>query len=160
MVDFALPGSAARGATIADLARRIADRFEIPEHLLRDLDIAARLQEIGKVVSPDTQKLSRENAPASAGPDYVVSSTAVMQQVEWLRPAADIVRSISENWDGTGLPDRLHKGQVPLRSRILRILIDFLEAMLAPEHPSPQTVASELAEHIGIPSWWCTFELW
>lgn len=149
MLDFALPGSAARGAAIADLARRIADRFQIPEHLVRDLEIAARLHEIGRVVSPDPELTRRDNSPVSDGPQYVISSTAVLRQVEWLRPAADIVLSISENWDGTGLPDRLYKGQIPLRSRILRILIDFLETMVRADRPQPQSVASELAEHTG-----------
>jgi response regulator RpfG family c-di-GMP phosphodiesterase len=148
LIDFGLPGAAARGNAIADLALKVAGRFEIPNHLLQDLAIAARLQEIGKVVAPDPHG-GGDNAPVSDGPTYAISSTAIMQQVEWLRPAAEIVASIPENWDGTGLPARLHKGQIPLRSRILRILIDFLDAMIGPERLSPEVVASELAEHTG-----------
>jgi putative two-component system response regulator len=148
LIDFSLPGAAARGSAIADLADRIAVRFQIPNHLLQDLAIAARLQEIGKVVAPDPHGVV-ENAPISDGPTYAISSTAIMRQVEWLRPAAEIVASIPENWDGTGLPARLHKGQIPLRSRILRTLIDFLDGMTGPGGGTSEAVAAELAEHAG-----------
>jgi len=36
---------------------------------------------------------------------------------------------IYENWDGTGLPNRWRQGQIPLRSRIVRTLVDFFAAL-------------------------------
>ena len=50
IVDLSVPGAALRGAGTARLAARLAERFEIPEPLLRDLEVGARLHEIGKVI--------------------------------------------------------------------------------------------------------------
>ncbi|KPJ96033.1 MAG: hypothetical protein AMS18_01750 [Gemmatimonas sp. SG8_17] len=150
LIDSVLPGAAVRGSAVASSALKIANRFEVPEHLLRDLEIAARLCEIGKVVTPATgEDGTVENVQADHLPVYVMSSKAVMRQVSWLREAAEVVGSIAENWDGTGLPDRLYKGQIPLRSRILRILIDFHQALTGPGAHDPLEIVARLAEHGG-----------
>ena len=150
LIDSRLPGASFRGETLAGLARRVADRFAIPEHLKRELDMAARLQEIGKVVSPATAaQLAPGDAPASNGPTYAMVSRAVLSQLDWLAGAAEVVGSMGENWDGTGLPDRIRKGQIPLRSRILRVLVDFLDALADPSLPEAAAVVSRLNELSG-----------
>ena len=60
-----------------------------------------------------------------------------------------MVGALYENWDGTGHPDHLMRGQVPLRSRILRVLIDLCTGLEAPEHPSLEAVLEDLQAHVG-----------
>jgi response regulator RpfG family c-di-GMP phosphodiesterase len=150
LIEARLPGAADRGDTLASLAGKVAERFKIPAHLLPDLDIAARLQEIGKIVDPATAAhVALEHRPARSGPSYAVVSGAVLKKLDLLSGAAEVVGAMGENWDGTGLPDRIRKGQIPLRSRILRVLVDFLDELPNPETPSASEVLSQLKGHGG-----------
>ena len=58
-----------------------------------------------------------------------VAAKELLERTDGLEGAADLIGGIFENWDGTGHPDRLRQGQIPLRSRILRILIDYQRAV-------------------------------
>lgn len=123
LVDLARPGAADRGTRVAVLVADLAARFEVPGELLPDLEMAARLHEIGLVVEASHQHGAGETLhdwrPA------VVAST-LLQQVERLSGTATLLRGIGEHWDGTGMPDHLVSGQIPLRSRLLRVALDFL----------------------------------
>jgi response regulator RpfG family c-di-GMP phosphodiesterase len=151
LVDRSIPGSAVRGAETARLAARMAERFEIPNLLLRDLDIAARLHEIGRV-------LLRTEGSDGEGPEdviegdawrYAVATKELFERTEGLATAGELIGAIYENWDGTGHPGRLRQGQVPLRSRILRLLIDYQQALAT--HPAGDAVAAVegLQHHAG-----------
>lgn len=127
IIDLSVPGSALRAAETARLAERLAERFDVPEVLHRDLHLAARLHELGKLI------LRREPGDGDGPEDviegdqwrYAVAAKEVLAKTEGLEGAAELVGAIFENWDGTGHPDRLRQGQIPLRSRFLRILIDY-----------------------------------
>lgn len=151
IVDLSVPGSAVRGAEMATLAARLAERFEIPAVLLQDLDVAARLHEIGKL-------LHAAEATGEEGPEdviegdqwrYVVAAKTLFEQTEGLEGAAELIGAIFENWDGTGHPDRLRQGQIPLRSRILRILIDYQASLAGPAAGNPVAAVEALQHHAG-----------
>jgi putative two-component system response regulator len=122
LIDLGLPGAADRGKRLASLVQQIGHRFEVPRDLIPDLELAAKLHEIGKVVDA-----AHHAAGAPAQPDwhYAVVSSSLLAQVRPLRAAADLIGGIFENWDGTGMPNHYVSGQVPLRTRILRVAIDF-----------------------------------
>ncbi|MGE0443288.1 MAG: HD domain-containing phosphohydrolase [Gemmatimonadales bacterium] len=150
LVDLSVPGSAARAAETARLAAAMAERFEIPPVLHRDLDTAARLQEIGRL-------LLRADRIDGEGPEdviegdnwrYAVAAQELLQRTEGLENAAELIGAIFENWDGTGHPGRLRQGQIPLRSRILRILIDY-QGLLAAANDSADEAMAQLLHHGG-----------
>jgi response regulator RpfG family c-di-GMP phosphodiesterase len=122
-VDLARPGAADRGNRVAALVGDLAARFEVPPELLPDLEMAARLHEIGLVIEQAHQHAAGETLH-DWRPAVVASS--LMQQVERMNGAAVLLRGIGEHWDGTGMPDHLVSGQIPLRSRLLRVALDFL----------------------------------
>jgi response regulator RpfG family c-di-GMP phosphodiesterase len=148
LVDATVPGAATRSVEITRLAARLAERFEIPTVLLRDLEIGAKLHEIGKL-------LMRESSDGEGPEDllegdrwrYAVASKELLERVVGLEGTAELIGAIFENWDGTGHPDRLRQGQIPLRSRILRLLIDY-EAELAASR-SPSEALEQLQMHGG-----------
>jgi response regulator RpfG family c-di-GMP phosphodiesterase len=137
VLDLRVPGAAARGERLAGWAIKVAKRFDIPKPFLEDLRLAALLHEIGRVVEPSTPRTT-SHTPAGFPHDwaYTVASKAILRRVERLNGAAVLVSAIYENWDGTGMPNRWRKGQIPLRSRILRVLIDFFTT-LAEDGPKP-----------------------
>lgn len=138
VLDLRVPGAAARGEQLASWAIKVAERFDVPEPLLEDLRLAALLHEIGRVVEPSAPALNPGDTPGGFPSDwaYTVASNAILQRVERLNEAAVLVSAIYENWDGTGMPNRWRKGQIPLRSRILRVLIDFFTT-LTKDGPKP-----------------------
>ena len=150
LVDVSVPGAAARSSEITRLAARVAERFEIPAVLLRDLEIGAKLQEIGKLLVAEPQD--------GEGPEdlfdgdrwrYAVASKQLLERVAGLESTAELIGSIFENWDGTGHPDRLRQGQIPLRSRILRLLIDYEAAIGAQPVANPISALEQLQVHGG-----------
>jgi response regulator RpfG family c-di-GMP phosphodiesterase len=146
LIETALPGARDRGARIADLAGRLAERFAIPAAFRLDLERAARLHEIGRLACADL-------GPSASGPrpeawPYAVATHALLDHVAGLEEVGDLVAGIYENWDGTGHPEHRMQGQIPLRSRVLRALIDFVAALEAPGR-SPDRALATLSEHTG-----------
>ncbi len=127
IVDLSVPGAALRGVETARLAARMAERFEIPAALIKDLEVAARLHEIGKVIiaADRTGLEGPEDAIEGDQWRYAVAAKELLEQTEGLEGAAELIGAMFEDWAGTGHPERLRQGQIPLRSRILRILVDY-----------------------------------
>ena len=148
IVDLSVPGASVRGADTAALAARLAERFEIPAILLRDLDVAARLHEIGKllVAADPGDDEGPEDVIEGDHWRYAVAAKNLVEQTEGLETAAELIGGIFENWDGTGHPDRLRQGQIPLRSRILRLLIDY-EHLLSSRAAADPVAAIEMLQH-------------
>ena len=149
LVDMRLPGAAARGARAAELALGLAERFEVPHSMRRDLDIAARLHEMGRVLAGREEPDPEPHPPGAHDTRFVLATRALLQRVDGLVEAAELVGAIFENWDGSGLPNHLRQGQIPMRSRILRVVIDFMTALAAPEAPSVDEVLDRLDERRG-----------
>src|SRR5688572_24023575 len=52
LLELGVPGSIDRALRNAELARRLAERFDIPESFRDDLELAARFHELGKLAAP------------------------------------------------------------------------------------------------------------
>lgn len=146
LIDHGLPGAGDRGRRLTKLARQMAERFEVPEELIGDLELAAQLHEIGKVV--DAAHLA---SGGSAQPDwhYTVTSASLLEQVPRLKGAAELVGGVFENWDGTGMPNHWVSGQIPLRARILRVAADFYRSVDSEARPAPAAAIEAMRDHQG-----------
>jgi len=153
LLDLRVPGAAQRGRRLSVVARALALRLEVPERFLRDLDLAARVHEIGRVgESPDIASPAEDAGQVAVGGGtwtYLLDSATILRQVDRLEPVAELVLYVGEHWDGTGLPGHRRAGQIPLRSRILRVLIDFFAALDGPAHGAPEVAAAEIQRHTG-----------
>jgi response regulator RpfG family c-di-GMP phosphodiesterase len=123
LVDLGIPGAADRGMRRAALAGALAERFEIPEALRPDLLLAARLFEIGRLADPDRQAGAMS---AADGWKTTARSVAILRFVPSFNGVGEVLSAVYENWDGSGVPQHRQLGQIPLRSRILRTLVDFM----------------------------------
>ena len=149
VLDMRLPGAAERGRRIAELSRKVADRFGVPATHLNDLEIASRLHELGRVV---WSQGAADATPANRAVDdwkYIMGTRAVFSQVGGLAGATSLVGTLYENWDGSGHPDHLQSGQIPLRSRILRVLVDLFALLGTRTNPSMSEVLEELQDNAG-----------
>ncbi len=148
MLDMRVPGAVDRGKQIAELAKKLADRFGVPASLMNDLEIAARLHEIGRVVATKVESRTMSSRPADDW-KYITSTRAIITQIEGLSGAAELIGGIYENWDGSGHPDHLQLGQIPLRTRILRVLIDLFSQFSGVGKPDLPRLLDNLQDHAG-----------
>lgn len=144
LLDTCYPGSAERGKKVAALARQMSSRFEMPRRFAWELDAIARIYDLGRVVSRIAEGVE---VPGQRW-HHAVNLRAVLRRAGGLEEAADVAGSIYENWDGTGLPSHLAQGQIPLRSRILRVVIDFVEKVESTGQ-NCEEILSAMAEHSG-----------
>jgi putative nucleotidyltransferase with HDIG domain len=118
--------SAARYAVL--LARAVGIDGE--SHLL-DIERGALLHDVGKAALP--ADILRKNAPLTALEreiirDHPVVGYRMIEEFEFLRPAAEIVLYHHERFDGRGYPSGLAGEAIPLGARILA-LADTLDAL-------------------------------
>ncbi len=121
-LDAAFPGASKRGAELAHYAAMLASQFDLPAELFRDLELAAKLHEIGRLSMPGKQSLPQD---ASGISRLATSSGAMLRPIPGLEVVVELVEGMGALWDGSGSPELQH-GQIPLRSRMLRTLADFL----------------------------------
>lgn len=149
ILDLRLPGAGDRGKRIAELALQVAGRFGVPETHLRDMEIAARLHELGRILTSETGVTSTQSSHGVDDWQYILSTRAIFSKVEGLEGATEIVGGIYENWDGTGHPEHWLQGQIPLRSRILRVIVDLFARLAAPGAPDRDAVLEEMQNFVG-----------
>ena len=107
---------------VAELAVRIAAAMGLPQHEIEDIDIAARVHDIGKVAVPDSILL--KPGPLSEAEweimrRHPVVSAELIEGLEIYGRVVDAVRHEHERWDGSGYPDGLRGEEIPLIARII-----------------------------------------
>lgn len=144
LLDLARPGASDRGRRIAELATAIAERCDVAETWRGELRLAATLFQIGEVVGA-----ARHEGEAGSPERWrkAVIAHAILVEVDRLRGVADLVDAIYENWDGTGFPGKAQRGQIPFRSRILRVAIDYCD--LRDAHVADDTALERLMSQSG-----------
>jgi putative two-component system response regulator len=140
---------------LARLARAFGQDLGLKEDELAALHRGAFLHDIGKIGVPDTVLL--KTGPLDPGEyDQMKEHTVIgdglcgtLQSLEMVRP---IVRHHHERLDGSGYPDGLKGGDVPLLAQVVSI-VDAYDAMTTnrPYHSarSPDAAYDELMDEAG-----------
>lgn len=124
----------------AHYATQIAERLGLPARMIRDIEFASLLQEIGKVSIP--YGILNKEEPLAGDEEEVlklhsVLSQRMVEQVPSLARLATLIRHHHENWDGSGYPDGLQGEEIPLASRILHIVGDYADALRGRDLDNP-----------------------
>lgn len=106
----------------------------------------ALLHDVGKIGVPDSillkpGKLNEEEWVEMRKHPQIGYN--ILQSIEFLAPAAEIVLCHQERWDGTGYPHRLAGADIPLGARIFAI-VDTLDAMTS-DRPYRKAMTFETA---------------
>jgi response regulator RpfG family c-di-GMP phosphodiesterase len=126
IVSLRVPDAAARSQRAATFARWLCVRLEIAEEATRTIVMAARMHEIGKVIvgdgvlSKDRSQWTADDKEAMA--QFPIFGHMIVGNVQQLKEVGQLLRHQSENYDGTGIPDRLYKDRTPFGSRVLRVI--------------------------------------
>lgn len=109
-------------ARVADLAATIAAHLRLSDDEVEQVRLAGRLHDIGKIGT-------RESVMNKQGPltpeeyehvkQHVIVGAQILSPLVHLGPVLGSVRSHHERWDGTGYPDGLRGGEIPIGARII-----------------------------------------
>ncbi len=116
---------------VARGTRAVAERLGVDEERLRDFELAALLHDIGKIgVATDilAKKEKLNGTESLQMREHAEFGARILGAVSFLHEVAYYVRHHHENWDGGGYPDGLAGEEVPLASRIIRV-VDTYDAM-------------------------------
>jgi putative nucleotidyltransferase with HDIG domain len=112
-------------------ARRLAQQMGIQEPDLTVIEHGALLHDIGKIGVRDRVLLK----PGPLSPEewtemkrHPELGWALLQRVDYLRPASAIVLQHQEKWDGTGYPAGLRAEEIVIGARVFHI-VDTLDAI-------------------------------
>jgi diguanylate cyclase (GGDEF)-like protein len=115
----------------AGLAADVARNLALTDEGVDSVRHAAELRDVGKVAIPD-EILAKPGPLEPREQTFVRNHTLIGERIISAAPAltevARIVRSSHERWDGTGYPDGLAGGAIPLGSRIV-FVADAFDAM-------------------------------
>jgi two-component system cell cycle response regulator len=134
---------------VTELVTAVARQLNLGGEDLTQLRHAAALHDIGKVAIPE----AIINKPAALSADewafmrrHTVIGERIIAAAPSLGPAARLVRSSHEAFNGTGYPDGLADVEIPLGARIIAICDAFDAMISARPYSPPKTTAAALAE--------------
>jgi response regulator RpfG family c-di-GMP phosphodiesterase len=135
------PGSLAHIERVAEASIRIGRELGMTADRLIDLERAALLHDIGRLVVPDAPRGNAAAISPGDGRQRIEQARAAREiaaVVPALAPAATLIGASFEWFDGSGLPLGLKGSAIPLGARILS-LVDAADTLtilcLAYEHP-------------------------
>ncbi len=126
LMGLRIPNSTVRAERAERMARWIGERLGLDEMALHDLEVAARLHEIGKVgfhddvLTKDPGTLTDEERKTSE--NFSTYGERLIADIPKLRNVGILIRHQLENYDGSGYPDKLRNQQIPTGSCILRLV--------------------------------------
>ncbi|MDP2826024.1 MAG: response regulator [Sulfuritalea sp.] len=141
---------------VADLARKLAVRLELPAKDQQDVFVAALLHDIGKIGFPDSllgRPVSKMNGEEmGAYRKHPVAGESALMPLAELKEVARIIRAHHERFDGQGYPDGSLGAFIPLGARILSVANDY-DGMqigtLSEKRASPEEARAMLAQARG-----------
>ncbi|MEW6045648.1 MAG: HD-GYP domain-containing protein [Bacillota bacterium] len=117
---------------MAELALQLGIRMGLPPGRLDQLTYAAILHDIGKVGVPD--QILGKKGPLTESEwelmrQHPTIGAKVLERIDFLKDAAEIVEQHHERYDGTGYPKGLAGEAIRLEARILAV-VDAYDAMV------------------------------
>jgi response regulator RpfG family c-di-GMP phosphodiesterase len=124
IVGLRVPQAAVRAESAWKFVSWVGERLGLTSEELQELQLAARLHEIGKILLSD-DLLVRPRSDLNPEERSTVQQFPIMGQlivgnIPELKHLGLILRHQNENFDGTGYPGRLRGEEIPILSRILR----------------------------------------
>ena len=119
--------------TVADTAVSIAEALGLSRKEVERVRGAALLHDIGKLAIP--REIISKPGPLTPEEwalvrEHPVESERIIKDIEHFHPYLAGIRHHHERCDGSGYPDRLQGGEIPLEARIIAVA-DALDAMTA-----------------------------
>jgi adenylate cyclase len=140
MLELNSPNLGIHCSRVAELARELAARLDINEESLREVEIAARLHDVGKLSKLAARASTRERMTGririANRPTHTEAGFALLSKVSGFERIALAVRHQHERFDGSGTPDGLKGDNIPIASRIIAITSAYDKAVFSAINPT------------------------
>jgi response regulator RpfG family c-di-GMP phosphodiesterase len=109
----------------------LAEEIELSEDEIHNIKIAAALINVGKLLIPE--KLLRHNVMVNGQvkndelAEIPINAYELMTQLRGYEGAAELLKHVYENFDGSGIPENLIGTQIAKGARILRVCLEYEE---------------------------------
>ncbi len=129
-----IPKSLVPSDKVVKASAWVASRFQNMDAVkMKTIITAAELCHLGRLAlsDEDISKPHLKNGMVyrelmSKSPKY---ASEILSRISGLEEIGQILRHVYENHDGSGMPDQFRASQIPLGSKILRVILDFEEKM-------------------------------
>jgi HD-GYP domain-containing protein (c-di-GMP phosphodiesterase class II) len=114
--------TAVHSMEVAELAVKIGVEMGLGQREIEQINIAARVHDIGKIAIPDSILLKPgklDEAEWVKMREHPVISAELIAGIEIYSPVSEAVRHEHERWNGTGYPDGLKGEEIPLLARVI-----------------------------------------
>jgi diguanylate cyclase (GGDEF)-like protein len=115
-------------------ATLIAQEMELPLRVVKRIEVAAMMHDLGMVAMPDTILLcpsELDEPKMRIMRRHPLLSVRIMERMEFLEQEIPAVRYHHERFDGLGYPEGIAGASIPLTARILAVA-DAFDAMTSP----------------------------
>lgn len=132
---------------VTDMTMRLAQYLGVPEEDMEHIRRGALLHDIGKMAIPDSIILKEGDLSDEERGEirrHPLFGFEMVSEIEFLRPAMDILLCHHEKWDGTGYPFGLAGDQIPLYARIFAV-VDVWDALLSEDRTYRRADPPEVA---------------
>lgn len=134
LVDRRDPFSANQSSRVAEVASAIATEMGLPDELIRTVDVAGNLMNLGKMLVPTevltkTGKLSDDELKTIR--DSILASADLVDEVKFDLPVSDALRQLQENVDGSGYPKGLVGDDIHICARVVAVANAFVSMVSA-----------------------------
>jgi diguanylate cyclase (GGDEF)-like protein len=118
------PDCAEARSRAGEIAAALASAVGLDPDKQREVVRATLLRDVGTLALPDD--VAHPSRPLTESElrlvhQHPLIGERILSAMPALRPLAPIIRSSYERWDGTGFPEGLCGGQIPLSSRIVAV---------------------------------------
>ncbi len=127
-------------------AKKIALRMNLPSSIIKNIEFAALMHDIGKIGISDNILLKKEHLTVEeteAIKKHSVIGYNILEPVQFLKSVAPMVLYHQEWYNGKGYPEGLEKEEIPLGARIISV-IDSYDAMTS-DRPYRKAMSQEKA---------------
>ncbi len=129
LVDRRDPFSSNQSSRVVQVARAIAMEMGETDEVVRTVDIAGNLMNLGKTWIPTeiltkTTKLTDEEMQVVR--DSMIASADLLEEVHFDLPIAATLRQLQERWDGKGFPDGKQANDILVSARIVAVANAFV----------------------------------
>jgi two-component system, cell cycle response regulator len=135
---------------VADVAEATAMLLQLGHDEVEQVRHAAELHDVGKVAVPDAI-LTKPGPLTEEEWAFIRRHPVIGERIIGAAPAltrvARLVRHSHERWDGTGYPDALAGGEIPVGARIVAVA-DAFDAMTSPRPYSPALTPEAALEEL------------
>lgn len=134
LISQRLPRSRQTNKEVIRLLSAFARAKQLPQKLIDDLAMAGALYNIGKLTWEDAmialppEGMIRDQRERYR--QYPQTGERLLMALEPAQDAAHIICHHQERWDGSGFPDRMASMSIPLGSRMLKLVVDFVEIQM------------------------------